>query len=210
MERALDEVIFGGEAWRRFASRSPDDVIGVEDIYPGSFQRSVLWVLDAAITVIGNRPDRIMPRGMVETETGVLSGDVASPVVKRLSPVALIERAIVYRFLLHEPRRYFYADVLKHVVHLWLYRLSEDLCAVDAARIRASYAVNEILDWQNVVGAEPGDVALFIGRVRARLASMHPSALMREALAGEFSVPLRPPPLSPGVRYVHLGATDDA
>lgn len=208
MERALEDAVFSPVAWARFASRRvEDDEIALEEIHPAPLQKAVLWVLDAAVEVIERHPDRIMSCGMVETSEGVRSADVACPAVSRLSPVALIERLILARYVRDAPRRYFYAEVLKHVVNVWLYELAHDLCDADTARVTQVYQIDEIFDWQNAIRAGSVSTVVFLRRVRDRLASMHPSALLREAMQDEFAVPLKPPPPSPGLRYVWRDAS---
>ncbi len=204
MRRTLEDDLFDPSQWAEYYVWSEVADAAVEVIYPSPLKRNLLDVLDCAISIIHRRPELIAQSGMVETRSGAQSFDVACADACRLSPVALLERIVLYRFVRQAPFRFFYAGVVRHVMHRWLYRLTFELCDADTARIDAAVHIGEVLDWQNVIRPSPAEVAEFLVRVRGCLSRIDALSVMREVFGEEFAVPLRPSASELSLPHVYL------
>ncbi len=202
MDRALEDDLFDAARWTQLRDRA-GRAAALEDVYPKPLKRDLLAVLDAAIAVVRARPERLARSGMVETCDGGQSFDVALPDIRRVSIVGLLERIIVYRHVLEDQNRYFYAGALKHVMHAWLYKLAFELCDADTRRISAAYRIGDPLDWQNVIRPDPAEVTDFLVRVRGRLSRTDALSLMRGALGEAFEAPLRPSDADRAIDHVY-------
>lgn len=191
MERSLAADLFSADAWPDPWPTAEPPSVAMEPIYPLGLKRHAVALLEAAVAVVSEAPERILASGVVLAGDGQALFNPAAPSAVSAAPVALIQRLVAYRFYRALPARICMGRAVEQAVERWCFALVPVLCAAQTAPLEGRVVVGHLIDWQELLKPTPDDAAAFFEAALDRLRSVDAKVLFAKAFGPKQKAPLR-------------------